>query len=181
MIHKDAAGLVCRTLAGLLLLAAPLCAQQAELRPGARVRLSAPGTLAGQQTGTVLERSTDSLLFATPNGTPTRLALAALERVEVSRGRSRSRGALKGTAWGAGIGIGLGLISVAAGNECSALDSVCPTDTELVTSTIVGSAVIGVIIGAIVGSESWQKLRAPRQGSMRPVIDRSHVGLTIRF
>ena len=181
MMHHDAVVAVCGAAAGLLLLTTPLAAQEAELRPGARVRLSAPGTLAGQLTGTVLERSTDSLLFATPNGTPTRLALSALDRVEVSRGESRARGALKGTAWGAGVGIGLGLISVAAGNECADFDTVCPTDTEFVTSTALGGAVIGAIIGAIVGSERWQTLRAPLRGALRPAVDRSKVGLSIRF
>lgn len=165
----------------LAMLSAPASAQLTEMRPGARVRLGAPGLLAGRLTGTVLERSTDSLIFATPNGTPTRLPLSALDRVEVSRGRSRTRGALKGATWGAGIGLGLGLISVAAANECSSLDSSCPTDSEFVTSTTVGSTVIGAIIGAIVGSERWQELRRPMRGVLRPRLDRSHVGLAIAF
>ncbi|MFN2566738.1 MAG: hypothetical protein ABR499_17210, partial [Gemmatimonadaceae bacterium] len=105
--------------AGLLVLLPflPLDAARAqqfsELAPGARVRIQAPGIVAGRYTGTVLSRTTDTLVVASSAAASARVPITALTSVEVSRGRSRSRGALKGIAWGGSIGLGIGLVAAA--------------------------------------------------------------------
>lgn len=79
-------------------------AQMESLIPGVRVRIRAPGSVSGRLTGTVLTRTSDSLSIATESGVPLHLPLSRLTAVEVSRGKSRSMGAMKGALWGAGVG-----------------------------------------------------------------------------
>jgi hypothetical protein len=85
-----------------------------ELAPGARVRIRAPGIVAGRYTGTVLSRTADTLVVASSAAAAARVPVSSLTSVEVSRGKSRSRGVLKGIAWGAPIGLAVGLLAAAS-------------------------------------------------------------------
>ncbi len=75
-------------------------AQLAELTAGTKVRVRAPSAVAGRVTGVVLSRGADSLMISRENATPVTLTLAALTSLEISRGNSHGRGAVKGALWG---------------------------------------------------------------------------------
>ena len=155
----------------LLLALLPLATADAqplsELAPGARVRIRAPGIVAGRYTGTVLSRTADTLVVASSAAASVRAPISSLTSVEVSRGKSRSRGALKGIAWGAPIGLGAGLLTAAALSsdpDYGGLDGV--SKGEFVGQALVGGAIWGAIIGAIVGSERWDRYDLPARTSL---------------
>ena len=135
-----------------------------ELAPGARVRVQAPGIVAGRYTGTVLSRTADTLVVASSAAAAVRVPIAALTSVEVSRGRSRSRGALKGVAWGAPIGLAVGLLLGAAASGDEFADG--GSRSEFVAASIFSGALWGVIIGAIAGSERWDQYELPRRAAL---------------
>lgn len=160
----------------MLLACAPTArasAQLAELQLGARVRVRAPGEVAGRLTGMVLSRSADSLTMSRPNATPLTLAIAKLSTVEISRGKSRSRGALKGIAWGAASGLGLGLTPITE-STCtggtSAVRGTCEPVSRgsFIWTMVVGSVTIGAGVGALVGSERWQGGLLPTRVAVVP-------------
>jgi hypothetical protein len=134
-----------------------------EVAPGARVRIRAPGVVAGRYVGTVLSRTPDTLVVAGSSASSVRVPLSSLTSVEVSRGSSRARGAGKGALWGGGIGLGVGFLAAAAG---SSDDYDGGSDGELVASGLFGGVVWGVIIGAIVGSERWDRYDLPTRTSL---------------
>jgi hypothetical protein len=149
-------------------------AQLANLIPGVRARIRAPGSVQGRLTGTVVARTADSLSIATENGVPVQLPLSMLTAVEISQGKSRSKGAMKGALWGGGVGILSGLFS----------DSSTDADVsrgEVIAAGVLAGAMTGALIGAFVQSESWQRLEVP----VRTALIRTHGGPTavvsIRF
>ena len=68
---------------------APARAQLTEIQPGARVRIAAPGIVAGRYVGTVLTRSADTVELGAPGTSPIKVPIARITSVEVSRGSSR--------------------------------------------------------------------------------------------
>ncbi|MFP5353905.1 MAG: hypothetical protein ACLGIK_01940 [Gemmatimonadota bacterium] len=84
-------------------------AQLAEVEPGARIRFAAPSRFGAQVTGIVLERHGDTLKVAPTNGAPFLVRILEMERIAISRGKSRLLGAGMGALWGAGINAVLGL------------------------------------------------------------------------
>lgn len=133
-------------------------AQLTNLIPGVRARIRAPGSVSGRLTGTVINRTSDSLSFAMENGVPVQVPLSALTSVEVSRGKSRSKGALKGAMWGGGIGLLSGLFSDSGEENCT---TDCYSRGEYVAAGVIGLGLTGAAIGAIIGSESWDRLDVP--------------------
>lgn len=133
-------------------------AQLASLLPGVRARIRAPGVIAGRQTGTVLERTADSLAFGVEYGVQVRLALASLTSVDVSGGKSRARGAVKGALWGIGVGLLSGVFSDSDSGNCT---SNCVSRGEVFAAGVLGGAMGGAIIGTFVRSERWEKLSLP--------------------
>jgi hypothetical protein len=125
--------------------AAHLGAQMLDLRPGARVRVAAPGVLAGQLEGTVIERNGDSIVVATVQTAQYRIALSSASSISVYQGKSRSLGAWKGALWTGGI-IG-GLMLAASGGSSEY------TGFVFEAAAIYGG--IGALIGAAIGAESW--------------------------
>lgn len=93
-----------------------------------------------------------ALTVSRPNGPPIPLALSAISRVEISRGKSRSRGAWRGLLWGAGIGAVLGLVPT-DDPECDGDPEAfgCGSRAESMVLTAIGGSVIGVPIAAITG------------------------------
>lgn len=166
----------------LLLPLAPAAGQVAELQPGARIRVRAPTVVAGRVDGTVIARSADSVTMTVPGGPSLRLPIAAITAAEVSRGRSRRDGAMKGLAWGTGIGAALGLLSELGGEECP--DDRCDdgySTGEYLAASLVSGAALGAGIGAIVGAEHWQRLQLPARLALRPGRNGLTLALALAF
>jgi hypothetical protein len=162
----------------LIALAAPCGAQSAELVPGQKVRLVAPAVFAGRFQGTILERRGDSVIVARPGGVPTAVSFSSIDAAQVSRGKSRSRGAAKGALWGLGVGGGLAiLVGIPAATRAEANGT---ADSDI-TSDVIGHLVLGgtfwgAIIGTMVGSERWDRVNVPGRVTMAPSRDGFRVG-----
>ncbi len=161
--------------------ARPIAAQVAELQPGTRVRVRG-SDVAGRLQGVVLSRSGDSLTVSRPNGPPIPLVLSAMSRVEVSRGKSRGRGAWRGLLWGVGIGAVLGLVPT-DDPECDRDPDAfgCGSRAESMALAAIGGSVIGVPIGAIIGVERWETLAIPARVSLRSSDGRRSLQLGIAW
>jgi hypothetical protein len=177
----------CEIVVSVLLLASLVLATAgaqpfSELAPGARVRIRAPGIVAGRYTGTVLSRTADTLVVASSAAAVARVPVSSLTSVEVSRGKSRSRGALKGIAWGAPIGLVVGLLAAAALSSDPNYGGLEETSKgEFVAQSFAGGAIWGAIIGAIAGSERWDRYDLPTRTSLLfPIIPGGGAGLGVR-
>ncbi|MBA3671386.1 MAG: hypothetical protein H0W68_05120 [Gemmatimonadaceae bacterium] len=73
-------------------------AQIGELQPGVRVRLSAPGAVAEGYEGTLISRTADTLVVAGGKVAPVRVPVSAITGLELDRGKSHGKGALRGLA-----------------------------------------------------------------------------------
>jgi hypothetical protein len=151
-----------------------------ELQPGSRVRVQAPAVLAGPLEATVVARARDTVTLTTARGAAIPIPLAAITTAEVSRGRSRRDGAVRGLAWGAGAGLVVGLPSAvvydARSVECGA--EPCNNDLspgEVVAGGLLTGAVLGGGIGAIMGGERWERLTVPAYVAVRP----NHAGVAL--
>lgn len=162
----------CGLLVALPLWASVLPAQVAELGVGTRVRLRAPDVVAGRLTGVVIARGADSLTVTRPDAAPVTLRLGQVTTLDVSRGRSRSQGALKGALWGGGVMAVLGGVMLDGGTTCDASLPNEPCDewsrAERVAYGAVSGALVGAAIGAFVGSEHWQRLTLPVRVGVAP-------------
>jgi hypothetical protein len=148
-------------------------AQLSEIQPGARVRVQAPGIVAGSFVGTVLQRTADTVRLGAPNALPIDVPVSRISSFEISRGNSRSLGAVVGTLWGAGIGLVLGAITAADAYYSDG-------GTYIVASTISGG-VWGAGIGALVGKERWDAFDLGARSTMTIVPSRGRVGVAIAF
>ena len=163
-----------RYLSSFLLLLAPMClgAQMLDVQPGARIRVRAPALVAGRVDGTVIARSGDSIIVATPSLTQYRLSLASLASVEVYQGRSRSLGALKGALWTAGI-----TVPLVAATELDQSSDVNRGELIVAAAVIYGGT--GALIGALIGADSWKSHAiAPRVVASREHV---RVGVGLEF
>ncbi len=133
-------------------------AQLTNLIPGVRARIRAPGSVRGRLTGTVVAKTADSLSIATENGVPVQLPLSRLTAVEISQGKSRSKGAMKGALWGGGVSLLLALVPAPAQEDCT---SNCTSRAGYLAFAVPGFVLTGAAIGAGVQSESWQRLEVP--------------------
>ncbi|MHB1224260.1 MAG: hypothetical protein ACYC2G_09500 [Gemmatimonadaceae bacterium] len=110
-----------RLVLGCLAALAPLAAATAQLpevRPGMRVRIVAPGELAGRVEGVVVDRGPDTLRVAVAQRGPIPVPVPAIASIEIYRGRSRRPGAARGAKRGAIAGLGFGLAN-AFFSDCS--------------------------------------------------------------
>jgi hypothetical protein len=149
-----------------------LQAQMIDVQPGARVRVTAPGVIAGRLQGTVIARMNDSIVVATPQMVQYRLALGSLSEIAVSQGKSRAAGAKRGAIWGAGITAPLLMIGVAG-------DSTFRSSGEKAGFIAVGTAMyagIGALIGAAIGAEGWSSHVTTKP---QIAVTASHAGLRI--
>lgn len=141
---------------------------QAALREGIRVRISSPGN--PRLTGVIQTVTADSIvLYTEPSGIPFRIARSSISALQVSYGRSASRGAKKGAIWGAAAISPLAFLAAGFSGDES---------VEIVAGVMAEGAVIGALIGAFVKSEKWESV------SVKPVVGtRSHglrLGLRIQ-
>jgi hypothetical protein len=160
-------------------------AQLTELQPGARVRIQAPGIVAGRFAGTVLTRTADTLVIGAPNATPVRVPIDRISSAEVSRGSSRSLGALRGVEWGAPIGLVLGLAAAATTTsadycfDCTSHDN--SYRTGLITEGVLGGALWGAGIGALIGRERWDRFDVAPRTSLDLRRGRASLGFAVGF
>jgi hypothetical protein len=157
--------------AALLFTHAPAVAAQyapplAEVQPGARVRVEAPGIVAGKYVGTVLTRNADTLTLGSPSAVPVKLPVNSIRSLEISRGKSRSAGAVRGILWGVPIGVVLGVFSVATADNCDACFE-APADTEAFALFTASGLLWGAGIGALVGRERWERFALPAHTAFR--------------
>jgi hypothetical protein len=137
----------------------------AEVQPGARVRVEAPGIVAGKYVGTVLSRRGDTLTLGNPSGTPVVLPFGSIGSLEISRGKSRTAGAIRGMLWGAPIGAALGIFGVATAEDCTACYETAG-NAEVFAAFTAAGVLWGAGIGAIVGRERWERFDLPRRTAL---------------
>ena len=158
---------VLRTCAMLLLVlagASPARAQLTEAQPGTRVRVQAPGIVAGRYIGTVLVREPNMMRLGAPNAAPIDVPIDRMTSLEISRGASRLAGAGRGAGWGLAIGFGLGVIAAATSSEESRTyynGGIVRIDTVSRAEVVAWSGVAGVVWGAVIGAlfpkEKWER------------------------
>ena len=185
----------CASLASLAVILAILFArsagaQLAEAQPGSRVRIQAPGIVAGRYVGTVLSRSPDTLVLGSTNAAPVQVPISRITSAEVSRGSSRGLGAVQGLKWGIPIGLALGVIAAAGSDNpdnvyCSGFDNCGQSDaafrTRVITAGVVGGAIWGAAIGALVGRERWERFDVAPRTSLDYRDGRTHLGMALSF
>ncbi|SRR6266566_692982 len=163
----------------LLLLRGPgLAAQGDSVAPGDRVRLVAPPVSQERLIGTVLSRRADTLVLHVPDAAAqVAVPLAAIERLEVSRGRHGH--AFAGFA--VGFLVGAAAEGVAYAN-CQGL--LCPhrDGAGLAVTTGLLLGLPGLVIGALIRSEDWERVPLPRLSvGAGPGRRGVTVGLAVRF
>jgi hypothetical protein len=135
---------------------APLAAQMIDVQPGVRVRVTAPGVVAGQVEGLIATRTVDSVVLLTSRPSSYRIALESITTLSVSQGKSRLKGAAKGSAWGGAIML---VMSAAMSGDPSVRQVDANTEPvsipTFIATEVVGGAMFGAAIGAIIGSERW--------------------------
>jgi hypothetical protein len=102
------------------------------------------------------------------------LPLSAITSADISRGKSRSQGAIKGALWGGGVGMLSGLFS----------DSSTETDVsrgEVLAEVALAGIISGAVIGALVQSERWERLDAPVRTSLTRTRGGPAAVVSIRF
>jgi hypothetical protein len=164
----------------------PLTAQLSEAQPGARVRVMAPGIVAGKYEGTILTRTADTIVVGGPNAVPMRIPFARIASLEISRGKSRADGAIAGIKWGAPImaATGAALAIAASSNDarCASCDPINIDDGIAVTVVFaLTGAIYGAGIGALIGRERWDAFDLAPQTSLRIERGRIGVGLQVGF
>jgi len=150
-----------------------------EVQPGTRVRIRAATVVDGRVTGKIVGRAAESFVVDGESGGEFTVPFAALSELSVSHGVSHARGALTGAMWGGGLGLGVGLVFTAVPNSerksQSGFTLGPPTAAQGVLLGASGGLLIGSALGALQGSEQWERLRLPASIALVPV--RRGVGL----
>jgi hypothetical protein len=133
-------------------------AQLAELQPGTRVRIRAPSVVAGRLEGIVILRTPDTVAVTRPDGAPISVPIVAITSADVSRGRSRSAGAIRGALWGTGVALLLDVAAALAPDDCTGDCADEPTDVELMVGMPVAGLLVGAPVGALIGAERWERI-----------------------
>ena len=153
--------------------------QYAEVLPGARVRITAPGVVAGRYVGTVLSRPADTVVVANSGGAQVRVPIASMTALEVSRGKSRMAGFTRGLIWGAPIGLGFGLLTMSTVEGTDQGDGQTWGQGEWAAYSALSGAIWGGAIGALVGRERWDAYIPQGRVSVVPHGGRVGVGLAL--
>jgi hypothetical protein len=153
---------------------ASLAAQRAvgadSLVPGARVRVEVPAVAAERLDGTLRWRSADSISFESRDHHVVTVPSSYVGRVDVFRGASRRRSALRGLLGGALVGAGLGLFVGSVSNCDYKCENPSSRQRWLGFFSTVGG-VSGVVFGAYNPTERWS--RVPLLARERPSPDGS--------
>lgn len=172
-------------LAAILAVAPSAHAQYAEAQPGTRIRIEAPGVVAGKYVGTVLSREFGTVRLGSPNAAPLDVPIDRITSMEISRGESRWAGAWRGVGIGVPIGLAVGLLLSTTDVSDRTIEDAGRLDTlgrgELVLAGAVGGALWGGVIGALVPKEQWHRFDvAPRSG-LNPRQRRFELGFALAY
>jgi len=156
--------------------------QAVEIQPGAKVRVIAPGIVAGRYVGTVLSRSGDTLTLGSPNSLPIKLMASQIQSLEFSRGKSRSDGAVRGMMWGTPIGAAFGALLIGS-DECpSCVDKGSKiTAGEALGAGAFAGLLWGAGIGALIGRERWDRFDLPTHSALGISPGRTTFALRYQF
>ena len=120
---------------------------------GDRVRLSAPAIAPDPIVGTVISRGADTLTLAVVDReTPLGVPLGGVQSLDVSRGKHSHALA------GLGIGVGFGLILGAIEGANSQDNYLCSDSGTCAAFGAVSWGLTGLLIGALVRSEQWERV-----------------------
>lgn len=159
---------------------APARAQFTEVQPGVRVRLEAPGIVAGRYVATVLSRTADSMSWACP--TPHRYVYRSpASRASRSVAAPAECSARSAGSWGVPIGLAAGLLTYAVAPECIRCnpDDLNPRSGEFIVWSAVSGVVYGAAIGALVGREKWERFDTHPRAALKVRGGRMLVGLAL--
>jgi len=163
-----------KTIAALVLLGSMAAVAAAEdLAAGTRVRVTGKGTI-GSFTGSLVEMDSSRLVVRLRDGGTLRMPLTDLRRLEVSRGPSRK---LKCGLLGATIG---GLVGFVAGTQANEPDG-WYSDSETGLMLSVPAAVVGTLVGVVVGDEKWRRVEDSRVEVGVVPSRRGGLALAVRF
>lgn len=134
------------------------------LAPGERVRITAPGV--DRRPARLVVFSRDSLVVKFDGDTAAHsLRTADVSLLELSRGRSRGRGALIGAGFGFLGGAALGAVVGAILEDSQCSDCVAVPALGAVGGVL--GLVIGTVVGSVRGGERWQALPLGRASMQR--------------
>jgi hypothetical protein len=139
-----------RLVISLFAFAGPAWAQTAH--PGVAVRVHAPTHLLGTLEAVYLGRSGDTLLFGNAERGPVRVPASAITQLEVSRGKSRWLGALRGAAW---TGMILGALGAVIAYSPDYNPDIDGSRGNFVAAMAGGGVEIGAIVGALIPMSRW--------------------------
>jgi hypothetical protein len=112
---------------------------------------------AGQLRGAVVAMDEGWLSLGSEGGSPVRLPLASIDKIEQLVGRRSNT--LRGVAVGVVAGIGLGLLMPVDSSDCSTTsDSFCSRGEALGAGVLTG-ALVGVVVGALTHHDVWAPVR----------------------
>lgn len=181
---------VISAMVGLIMCADEIRAQGTEIVPGARLRIAAQGVVAGQLVATVLSRTADSLVLGGPGMQPLTVAVSRLTSIEVSRGKSRLDGAIRGIKWGVPISVGFASLIAPGLTRCDLVAGVRRCGLEASTGDKVGFALVGgplvgifygAPIGALIGAEKWERFEPITRTSFIMHQGRPGMGMSLSF
>jgi hypothetical protein len=126
------------------------------VKPGMRVRLWNPDSIGYRRPGTLQRLTADSIFITRADGVVVGRDVAGLDGIEISRGRSRGAGALRGAVAGFGVGGVLLPLSGLTHRPEGGLDFKTLVKP---TNYLIGAAV-GTVIGGLSGVERWKRVAA---------------------
>lgn len=144
------------------------------LETGTRVRIYAPQVEDEKLVGHVHVLSSDSVFLTRGRRPGVSIPLDAVEGVEISAGRDRLRGALYGAAGGTLV-VG-GLIALANSEAANPTHAA----TFALQLGVLGGALPGAAIGALIGVEEWETFTPAPQVSIAPSGDGA-IAVTLSF
>lgn len=141
----------CLALTLALPLSAPAAQETPTLVPGTRVRVT---TSESRVVGVLESVDSVTIVVRRPNGTAARLPRARGTRVDLSAGPGtcssdrRSTCVVVGLLAGAALGVGAGAIAESSCDFCGG---------QVIPVTSAAGALVGMIVGAMVGGEHWHR------------------------
>ena len=154
----------CLALTLALPLGAPAAQETPTLAPGTRVRVTTPD---GRVVGTLESIDSATIVVRRQNGRTANLPMGRGTRVDVSGGPGtcspghRGTCVLVGFLGGAALGVGVG---AGAASNCGE-DPLCGLYYLI---TVPAGALVGTIVGAVVGGEHWNRVELPARLSLAP-------------
>lgn len=169
---------ICGIIFALALPLATAAAQDtATVTSGARVRVS---TATRQATGTLESIDGTTIVVRRSNGTTVDFRRESGTRLDVSAGPGMCSPGHRGSCIALGflgggvVGVGVGAILV---SDCN--DELCPL---LYLITVPAGALVGTVVGAVIGGEHWKRAELPAMASVAPnAAGGVRVGVRLRF